>query len=442
MTRARTSVGLDLRLRVASPELLGLPWLEPLGEWDATSVAVQDIPVGPSRHLVRFVEADGQLWALKELPQATALTEYAVLRELEHRSLSAVRAAGLVLQPSDGNAILVTHYLAGSWQYRRLLLRVPFTMRAHRSRLFDAIATLLVDLHRHGFYWGDCSLNNTLFMRDGQAIHAWLVDAETAELHPWLSDGQRQLDLDIMIENVLGGLLDVAARLEVEEDVTEQLVAESEGVVSRYDELWALLHEEPIIGLGDGDQVGARLRRLNDRGFAVEEVRLEAAGGAGEKVRLTTAVAGRTFHADELQALTGLDVGEGQAAVLLKDLQSHRNRLRREWGVDVPERVAARLWLDEAFTPGAERAHRAVGGSGDRTQAYCDLLEVRWLLSEEAGADVGDETTLRALARRAAPGESAATMAITEVATRELPVIRGTADGDDSPDETREDPKA
>jgi hypothetical protein len=153
--------------------------LEPLGEWDATSVAFQDIPVGPSRHLVRFVEADGQLWALKELPQATALTEYAVLRELEHRSLSAVRAAGLVLQPSDGNAILVTHYLAGSWQYRRLLLRVPFTMRAHRSRLFDAIATLLVDLHRHGFYWGDCSLNNTLFMRDGQAIHAWLVDAET-----------------------------------------------------------------------------------------------------------------------------------------------------------------------------------------------------------------------------------------------------------------------
>ena len=192
----------------------------------------------------------------------------------------------------------------------------PLHDEAHRSRLFDAIATLLVDLHRHGIYWGDCSLNNTLFMRDGQAIHAWLVDAETAELHPWLSNGQRQLDLDIMVENVLGGLLDVAARLEVEEDVTEQLVAESEGVVSRYEELWALIHEEPIIGVGDGDQVGARLRRLNDRGFAVEEVRLAAAGGADEKVRLTTAVAGRTFHADELQALTGLDVGEGQAAVL------------------------------------------------------------------------------------------------------------------------------
>jgi hypothetical protein len=97
--------------------------------------------------------------------------------------------------------------------------------------------------------------------------------------------------------------------------------------------------------------------------------------------------------------------------------------------------VAARLWLDEAFTPGAERAHRAVGGSGDPTQAYCDLLEVRWLLSEEAGADVGDEPTLRVLARRGAPGESAATMAITDVATRELPLIRRAAnDEDDSSD--------
>ena len=85
---------LDLRLRVASAELLTLPWLEPLGEWDATSVAIQDVPVGPSRHLVRFVEADGRLWALKELPVAIARREYEVLRELEDRELSAVRDSG------------------------------------------------------------------------------------------------------------------------------------------------------------------------------------------------------------------------------------------------------------------------------------------------------------------------------------------------------------
>ena len=195
------------------------------------------------------------------------------------RSLAAVRAAGLVIQPFEDTAILVTHFLERSWQYRRLLLRVPFTSTAHRARLFDAVAGLLVDLHRNGVFWGDCSLNNSLFMRDGQEIRAWLVDAETAELHTPLSDGQRQLDLEIMVENVLGGLLDVAARLEAPEGIVDQLVAEAEGVVSRYEHLWTLLHEEPLIGLSDADQVGARLRRLNDLGFAVDEVRLEAAGG-------------------------------------------------------------------------------------------------------------------------------------------------------------------
>jgi hypothetical protein len=59
---------LDLRLRVTSPELLGLPWHTPLEEWDPTSVDLRDIPVGPSRHLVRFVHADGRLWAVKARP--------------------------------------------------------------------------------------------------------------------------------------------------------------------------------------------------------------------------------------------------------------------------------------------------------------------------------------------------------------------------------------
>ena len=35
-------------------------------------------------------------------------------------------------------------------------------------------------------------------------------------------------------------------------------------------------------------------------------------------------------------------------------------------------------------------AEEAMGGVGDPIQAYCDLLEVRWLLSEQAGYDVGE----------------------------------------------------
>jgi len=216
-----------MRLRSPSPGLLALPWLEPLAEWDATEIAMRDIPVGPSRHLVRFVEPDGALWALKELPQRIAEKEYAVLRDLEHRSLPAVRPAGLVAQPAGGNAILITRYLDRSWQYRRLLMRIPPEQRAHRDRLLDAMASLLVDLHRNGVFWGDCSLANTLFSRDGQVLQAWLVDAETSEIHPQLSAGQREHDVDILVENVAGGLVDLAARLGQPEEMFDALVVES-----------------------------------------------------------------------------------------------------------------------------------------------------------------------------------------------------------------------
>ena len=76
----------------------------------------------------------------------------------------------------------------------------------HRGRLLDAMAFLLVDLHRSGVFWGDCSLANTLFRRDGDRIQAYLVDAETSEVFPSLSDGQRAYDVEILVENVAFGL--------------------------------------------------------------------------------------------------------------------------------------------------------------------------------------------------------------------------------------------
>ena len=71
------------------PELLALPWRRAAGRLGCHRRSpLRDIPVGPSRHLVRFVEADGRLWALKELPPRLACKEYDVLRELEERALA------------------------------------------------------------------------------------------------------------------------------------------------------------------------------------------------------------------------------------------------------------------------------------------------------------------------------------------------------------------
>jgi hypothetical protein len=450
---------------VTSPGLLALPWERPLREWDATEVPLRDIPVGPSRHLVRFVETDGQLWALKQLPERTAAKEYAVLRELETMGLPAVRAAGLVIQPEpaadefgrqENNAVLVTHFLSQSWQFRRLFLRLPPNRPKHRARLLDAMASLLVELHRHGVFWGDCSLANTLFSRDGQVLQAWLVDAETSEVHARLSEGQRQYDLDILVENVAGGMIDMAARLTEQAaltgvpipagpeasgtgpeagtdggtgagtdgppDLEDTLIEEAYGVATRYQELWDALHAEPTFNFADRYRVEGQLRQLEELGFVVDEIELRPVADGADQLRLKVAVGDRRFHAEYLRKVAGMDVGEGQASILLGDLRAYAAELGRREGGDVPESAAAVGWLERVVLPGMRRAHAAVGGVGSAIQAYCDLLEVRWILSERAGSDVGDAVALAALAR-GGPTDSAARMAVADAPTGQLPQL-------------------
>ena len=77
----------DLRLRAPTPGLIALPWERPLASWSADTVPLRELPVGPSRHLVRFVEVDGTLWALKELPPRISRREFDVLRHLEATGL-------------------------------------------------------------------------------------------------------------------------------------------------------------------------------------------------------------------------------------------------------------------------------------------------------------------------------------------------------------------
>ena len=193
-----------------------------------------------------------------------------MLRRLEEMGLPAVRPAGLVLQPEFDTAILVTRYLEGSWQYRRLFMRLPPDQPKHRARLLDAMAGLLVELHRHGVFWGDCSLANTLFSRDGQLLQAWLVDAETSEVHPTLSRGQRRHDLDILVENVAEGLVDLAERLGRPEELHATLIAEAEQVRVRYETLWEVAARRAGLRLhrsvpGRGDHPAPQRTRLRRR---------------------------------------------------------------------------------------------------------------------------------------------------------------------------------
>ncbi len=375
---------LVLRDEVAG--LLDLPWEAPLARWSPDVHRFRELPVGPSRHLVRFLVSGGLVYALKELPDGVANREYGVLRHLEDAGLPAVRAVGLAERPDRGDAILMTEYLRHSMQYRRLLMRLRSASTAYRDRLLDAMALLLVDLHRAGVYWGDCSLANTLFRRDGDRIQAYLVDAETSEVHDRLSDGQRAYDLEILVENVAFGMADLAAYLEQEDEMDDAIEA-AESVRTRYDAVWSELHGQPDIIPGDRQEIRARLRRLNDLGFSVD-LEVDPVGSHGS-VQLRTSVTTRRYHANELERRTRLRALEGQARILLNDLTEYAAWLEYTEHRTIDPDEAADRWLREVYRPTQARIAREVGQDRDLVQAYCDVLEHKWLLSEQAGHDVG-----------------------------------------------------
>jgi hypothetical protein len=117
-----------------------------------------------------------------------------------------------------------------------------------------------------------------LFTRDGQVLRAWLVDAGTSEIHPQLGDGMRQHDIDFLVDNVAGGMIDLATRLGWEPDVRAALMDESWSVATRCHDLWDALHGEPIFSFADRYRVEGQIRRLHDLGFAVDEVSRQPAG--------------------------------------------------------------------------------------------------------------------------------------------------------------------
>jgi Domain of unknown function (DUF4032)/Lipopolysaccharide kinase (Kdo/WaaP) family len=382
-----------VRLREPSAELLGLPWETPLARWPATRLPFRVLPVGPSRHLVRFLATENGLIALKEEPVEIAEGEYAILRHLEEDGLPAVTPMGVSANPERDAAILVTRYLPSSLQYRHLLSRVPPGPGYLRDQLLDAMAGLLVELHRGGVYWGDCSLANTLFRRDGNKIQAFLVDAETSELHPSLSDGQRSYDLEVLVENVAFGLADLAA-LQARDDLLDEALLAAESVRVRYQALWEELHAEIEVSADDRYAMAGHVRRLNELGFAVDELELEP--GQPGRVRLRVAVTNRRFHAAKVERLTGFRALEGQARLLLNDLREYGAWLECTERISLTPRAAAERWSADVYQPALARLATVIGPGGDAIQAYCDVLETKWLLSERAREDVGLRVALDA----------------------------------------------
>ncbi|GAA2021956.1 MAG: DUF4032 domain-containing protein [Nocardioides sp.] len=372
------------------PAIVTLPWSTPLEEWDDRFVV--PLPRGLSRHVVRIVRLRGRTYAVKETVEAIAFREYRMLRDLGRLGLPAVVPQGVVAGRVDAHgeelpAALLTEHLQFSLPYRSLF---SHGLDADDlPSLVDALVVLLVRLHLADFFWGDVSLSNVLFRRNAGGFAAYLVDAETGELNATLSDQLRQHDLTVATENVFAELLDLQASQSVRHEIDAHAVVELLG--RRYTELWDELTGVEQFSAEEMWRIEQRIERLNDLGFDVDELDI-VTDFDGDQVRIQPKVVDLGHHRRELQALTGLNVEDGQARRLLNDLASFtaHHDLGRE-----DRSLVANRWLTRIYEPVTALVPPEARGKLEPAEVFHEILEHRWYLSEQAGREVDIFDTAR-----------------------------------------------
>ena len=368
----------------------GLPWHLPLEDWPEDPALAEKR--GISRHVVRLVRAtkaeDSQVYAVKETVSEFANREYKILRELSHLNAPCVEQVAVVEGRTDVNGeelpcAIVTRFLPYSLPYRVLL---SGSVTGHDiTTMASALALLIVRLHLLGFWWGDCSLSNTLFRRDAEGFAAYLVDAETGEFQRSLSDGQREHDLDIAMFNVAAELEDLSLSGVLYTGMDP--VRAAEAVIRRYRRIWTALKERQLLDPKDRHAVERAMRTLHDLGFAVEEVAITIDGDT-QMLSFQPKLVAAGYHTARLRELMGLETEELQAKRLLASFDRYRAR-EEKTGASVTE--MAKTWFLEVFEPVINRVPESMRGRVEHAQMFHEILENRWYLSEAKGVDVGLE---------------------------------------------------
>jgi hypothetical protein len=366
----------------------GLPWNQPLEQWPEDPALAEKR--GISRHVVRLIrvtdEADSEIYAVKETVSEFANREYAALRELRRLQAPSVDPIAVVEGRKDINGeelpcVLATRFLPYSLPYRVVL---SGALSPHDIlNMANALALLLVRLHLLGFWWGDCSLSNTLFRRDAEGFAAYLVDAETGEFQKTLSDGQREHDLDIAHFNVAAELEDLALSGVLYPGMDP--VRASDTVMKRYRRLWAALRDPQSLDPTDRRAVERAMRQLHDLGFAVEEVSI-AIDGDNKVLKFQPKLVAAGYHTNRLRELMGLETEELQAKRILASFDRYR---ARESNLSTNINEVAFKWLTEIFNPIVNSVPAEHLGRVEPAQLFHEVLEHRWYLSEAAGHDVG-----------------------------------------------------
>ena len=224
-----------------NPALVTLPWHLSLDEWERRHRGAAAPRL--SRHIVRIVRLGEDVYAVKQTREHFA----------NGSTGCCATCAASACRPSSRWASSVGESTRGrgdrarAWSPVTCSTRCPTGLSSATAsrttacrRSVDALVVLLVRLHLSGFCWGDVSLSNVLFRRSAGEFAAYLVDAETGELHETLSHGQRaqrpRRGDDQHLRRAARPAVGRAAR----EDVWRR-TRSSSALQERYDGLWAEL---------------------------------------------------------------------------------------------------------------------------------------------------------------------------------------------------------
>lgn len=359
------------------------------------------MPTGIHRHEVVFAAYQEGIYAIKEIPPSLARHEYEILRAMEGRTRHAANAVGHVerswVDPDrEWAGAVITQYVKHAFPYRSLVSGTGFGSR--RDTLLDAFAGLLVELHLNGFHWGDCSLSNVLYRWDASSIEAIIVDAETSRVYDRISGGQRREDLEIMQLNVAGEMGDIAA--EHGGSLDEADISLGEDIAARYRSLWKELTTSLVVSAGDHFRIRQRIDRLHELGFAVADIDLIPVDN-GTNVKIRVKVGGRQYHSERLREITGIDISENQARVVLSDLSYYEPKFGGTSATG--KNVAAMRWRSTVFEPLIIEISELLPGI-DLYQAYCDFLGFRLSMAKQRAQDVPNEEAFAAWHAEAYPG--------------------------------------
>ena len=311
---------------------------------------------------------------------------------VEDRLPTAIVVGVVTERTGDRDGLLITRHLDYSLPYRTLLSGRGLSIPYLGDRLLDALVGLLVRLHLAGFFWGDCSLSNALFRRDAGALQAYIIDVETSERYASLTDGQRQMDLDIATENVAGGLLDLQAGGRLVEDIDPfEIATQHRGPL-----------RQPVVR-ADRHRRSSHRRRCGRSSSACAACTSWASTSARWRSSPTRRVSAcASCHASSRAgttrtgsfALTGLWAGENQARRLLDDIRGFGAELQARTGTSPPENIAAVRWLDRRFEPIIGAIPPSLIGKLQAAEIYHQLLEHRWFECERQGREVSLEEAL------------------------------------------------